>query len=80
MFSSRYIFCLDCEYALKKSPALTLPQARKLIAAILPLQSITLKGAIEIVKYHTYRNHVAYISHRKKQVAKAKLLKIKMTL
>jgi len=38
------------------------------------------KGAIEIVKYHTLRNHVAYISHRKKAIDKATSLKIKMTL
>jgi hypothetical protein len=39
-----------------------------------------LEGAIQIVKYHTFRNYVAYISHRKKAVAKAKLLNVKMTL
>jgi hypothetical protein len=39
-----------------------------------------LKGALKIVKYHTRRNHEAYISHRKKAVAKAKALKIKLSL
>jgi len=39
-----------------------------------------LKGAIEIVKYHTLRNHIAYISHRKKAVARAKALKINVSL
>jgi len=38
------------------------------------------KGAIEIVHYHTLRNHAAYLSHRKKAIAKAKSLKIKMPL
>ena len=38
------------------------------------------RGAIRIVRYHTRRNHVAYVLHRKKAIAKAKLLKRKMTL
>jgi hypothetical protein len=72
--------CCDYGFALKKTPALTLPQAQRLIAAALPLRSLTLKGAIERVRYHTLRNYVAYTSHRKKAVAKAKLLNMKMTL
>jgi len=39
-----------------------------------------LKGAIKIIKYHTRHNHVAYISHRKKAVAKAKALKLDVSL
>jgi len=39
-----------------------------------------LKGAIKIVDYHTRRNYVAYISHRKKAVDRAKALKIKLSL
>jgi hypothetical protein len=39
-----------------------------------------LKGAIKIIQYHTRHNYVAYTSHRKKAVAKAKLLKIKLSL
>jgi hypothetical protein len=39
-----------------------------------------LEGAIEMVKYYTLRNYVAYVSHRKKAVAKAKLFNTKMTL
>jgi hypothetical protein len=75
-----YILCCDFESNLKKTPALTLPQAQRLIAATFPLNSLTLNGAIEIVKYHTQRNYVAYISHRKKAVAKAKVLNMKLSL
>jgi hypothetical protein len=39
-----------------------------------------LEGAIKMVKYHTLRNYVAYISHRKKAVAKAKVLNMKLSL
>jgi len=68
------------EFILKKTPALTLPQAQRLVAATFPLNSLTLKGTIKIIKYHTRRNYVAYISHRKKTVAKAKALKRKLSL
>ena len=74
------IFYCDCEFSSKKTPALTLPQAQRLIAAALPLRSLTLEGAIQMVRYHTLRNYVAYVSHRKKAIAKAKSLKIKMSL
>ena len=74
------IFCYNSGSNLKKTPALTLPQAQRLMAAVLPLRTLTVSGAIRIVRYHTRRNHVAYVSHRKKAIAKAKLLKRKMTL
>jgi len=74
------ILCCDFESNLKKTPALTLPQAQRLIAATFPLRSLTLEGTIEMVKYYTQRNHVAYISHRKKGVAKAKALNMKLSL
>ena len=39
-----------------------LPQAQRLVAAALPFRTLTVKGAIEIVRYHTLLNHVAYFS------------------
>jgi len=57
-----------------------LPQAQRIVAAALPLRTLTPKGALQIVEYHTRRNHVAYVSHRKKTLANAKLFKKKMTL
>ena len=70
-------FLLRIRIKFKKNPALTLPQAQRLVAAALPLRTLTVKGAIEIVKYHMLRNYVAYVSHRKKAIAKAQSLKIK---
>ena len=75
-----YTLCFDCAFSLKKTPALTLPQAQRLIAATFPLRSLTVEGTIQIVKYHTLRNYIAYTSHRKKAVAKVKSLFMKMTL
>jgi hypothetical protein len=37
-----------------------------LIAAVLPLRSLELQGALEIVRYHIRRNDIAYRSHEKK--------------
>ena len=48
-----------------KTPAHTPAQFQRLVAAILPLRSLTLKGVTEIVKYHTYRNDDVHKSHRK---------------
>ena len=80
MSSLGCILCYDFESDLKKTPALTLPQAQRLIAVTFSLRSLTLEGTIEMVKYNTRRNHVAYVSHRKKAVAKAKALKLDVSL
>jgi hypothetical protein len=50
------------------------------LAAILPIKSLTLEGAMEIVEYHIHRNLVAYKSHRKKRLKLAKLLNIDVSL
>jgi hypothetical protein len=76
MCSWRFIFSFACGSGLKKTPALTLPQAHRLVVAVLPLRSLTLQGAIEIVSYHTHRNDIAYKSHRKKRLAMAQIIKI----
>jgi len=57
-----------------------LPQARRLVAALLPYRSIDRFYALEIVKYHTTRNYIAQKSHRKRAIAEAVLLKVKMSL
>ena len=54
--------------------------AKKLVQAVLPIRSITRKGALEIVKYTLKRNHTAHQSHRKKQIAIAKKLGIQVSL
>jgi len=47
---------------------------------MLPLKSLSLEGAMEIVEYHIYRNLVAYKSHRKKRVKMAEQLNINVSL
>jgi len=63
-----------------KHPALTLPQSQKLIAAVLPLASLSIKVALEIVCYHTKRNLVAYQCHERKNLKKAEVLLANMSL
>ncbi len=43
---------------------------------MLPLRSIDRAYALEIVRYHTKRNFIAYESHRKKRVALAKFFNL----
>jgi hypothetical protein len=57
-----------------------LPQARRLVAAMLPYHSIEQSYALELVKYHTDRNYIAQKSHRKRAIAEAFLLKINVSL
>ncbi|HAY22559.1 MAG TPA: hypothetical protein DCY27_10420 [Desulfobacterales bacterium] len=76
MYSWGFISSYACGSALKKTPALTLPQAHRLVVTVLPLHALTFQGAIELVKYHTRRNDIAYKSHRKKRLAVTKMIKI----
>ena len=48
---------------------MTLPQARTLVAAVMPCKALTPAHALALVKYHTRGNHIAYLSHRKKRLA-----------
>jgi hypothetical protein len=50
----------------KKAPALTVPQARSLLAVTLREAVLNLDRALEIVRYHQMRNDAAYRSHRKR--------------
>jgi hypothetical protein len=47
---------------------------------MLPYHSIDRAYALEIVKYHTDRNYIAQKSHRKRAIAQAVWLKIKVSL
>ena len=58
----------------KKAPALTLPQARLIINAILPVIPYDRNYAIEIIEYYTRRNYIAYRSHRKTTIERLKKL------
>jgi hypothetical protein len=39
------------------------------VAAVLPGQLLTPAHALALVTYHTRRNYIAYLSHRKKRLA-----------
>jgi hypothetical protein len=51
-----------------------------MLATVLPLRSLTAKGAIEVIEYHLRRNLIAYKSHRKKALNVAKKAKAKVAL
>jgi hypothetical protein len=53
---------------------------KKLLEVVLPLRSLTRKGALEKIKYLLKRNNTAHQGHRKKQVAIAKELGVQMSL
>ena len=80
MSSLRCISCIGCGSDLKKTPTLTVPQARRLIATLLPLRSLDKQGALEIVRYHIRRNFLAYRSHRKTRVLRAIRMRAKVSL
>lgn len=74
-------FLLGLRLTYKKTPALTLPQAQRLIAAVLPMTSLKNRGyVLQIVAYHTIRNFVAYRSHRKKSNVQATRLFLDVSL
>ena len=47
---------------------------------MLPIRSLSVEGAMEIVEYHLRGNLVAYKSHRKKRVKLAEELNINVSL
>ncbi len=80
MSSLHFTSCSVYASGLKKTPALTLLQARKLVVTVLPLRSLNVQDALAILRYYNIRNHIAYKSHRKKRMASALAKKIKVPL
>ncbi len=52
----------------KEAPALTLPQARLLIASVLPLKQLDPQEAIRQIRFIQQQNHAAYVAHRKRTI------------
>jgi SRSO17 transposase len=52
----------------QRAPAITLPQMRTLLEAVLPLRVFGIEDVIEKVRLTQKRNHLAFITHKNKQL------------
>ncbi len=73
-------FMLRLRLHFKKTPLLTVYLVRKILSLVIPLRSLSVEGAMEIVQYHLIRNLTADKSHRKKRVKLAKSYDINLSL
>lgn len=56
-------FLILVQNRFKKTPELTVPQAKMLVETIFAKRSLTTQGIIEILEYIRRRNYIAYQSH-----------------
>jgi hypothetical protein len=64
-------FSCICARGSKKSPALTIAQARELIARALEEEQDERADILSIITYQQKRNYAAYLSHRRRHQRKA---------
>lgn len=66
-----HLFLVTVQQELKEdAPALTVPQARMLLQAVLPRPVFDVEAALEALRQIQRANHLAYLSHRKRTLKK----------
>ncbi len=69
MLAQQFLFRVRQRF--KKTPSLSLAEAKFLPQLALPRRSQTIENAIAILKYRNKRKQEAYRSHRKKRLVEA---------
>ena len=59
----------------KNAPALTLPQVHLLVCCVIPQRTLDACWVLEVLTYWQQRNYIAYLSHRKRRIARLNQLK-----